>query len=70
MAEENGSLPIWVVAALNRGRDLDRLGIGDEVYVPVVGSLLDMPDTEDAAEVPQLESVASVSDTEAGSGQP
>ena len=70
MAKENGSLPIWVVAAFNRGRDLDRLGIGDEVYVPVVASLLDMPGTEEAVEVPSLESVASVSATEAGSGQP
>ncbi|MEE2750336.1 MAG: LysM peptidoglycan-binding domain-containing protein [Myxococcota bacterium] len=70
MAKDNGSLPIWVVAAFNRGRDLDRLGIGDEVYVPVVGSLLDMPGTEDPVDVPELESVASVSATEAGSGQP
>ena len=70
MAQDNGGLPIWVVAAFNRGRDLDRLGIGDEVYVPVVGSLLDMPDTEDPVDVPKLESVASVSGAEAGSGQP
>jgi len=70
MAQDNGGLPIWVVAAFNRGRDLDRLGIGDEVYVPVVGSLLDMPDTEDPVDVPKLESIASVSGAEAGSGQP
>jgi len=70
MAKDNGSLPIWVVAAFNRGRDLDRLGIGDEVYVPVVGSLLDMPGAEEPVDVPKLESVASVSGTEAGSGQP
>ena len=37
VAKDN-DLPIWVLSAFNSEADLDRLGIGAKLYVPVVGS--------------------------------
>jgi hypothetical protein len=50
LARDSGGLPLWVVQAFNRGRDLDRLSIGDEIYMPVVGNMITVTDAEDTPE--------------------
>ena len=37
LARANGRIPMWLVAAYNEDRNLDRLAIGDTVQIPVVG---------------------------------
>jgi LysM repeat protein len=37
IAKEQGGIPMWIVAYYNPGADLDRLGIGDRLTVPVFG---------------------------------
>ncbi len=37
IARDNGRMPLWLLAAYNPGRDLDRLSIGDTLKVPVTG---------------------------------
>ncbi len=58
VAKDN-ELPVWVLSAFNSGTDLDRLGIGAKLYVPVVGSSLamnEMGEAEDeASELAQTE---------------
>lgn len=45
IAKEEG-VPLWVVAGLNRGRSLDRLSVGDELYLPLLGDTLQYPPEE------------------------
>lgn len=48
LARDEAGVPMWVLAAFNRGADLDRLRIGDTLRVPVlsddVGSVSDVTD--------------------------
>jgi hypothetical protein len=64
LARDSGGLPLWVVQAFNRGRDLDRLRIGDEIYMPVVGNMVTVAEaTPDAdGEIATVEG--------SGNGQP
>jgi hypothetical protein len=66
LARDSGGLPLWVVQAFNRGRDLDRLAIGDEIYMPVVGSMVTVTDAE--AEPEEDLAIATVEGS--GNGQP
>jgi LysM repeat protein len=47
VAKDN-ALPLWVLAAFNRSSDLDRIGIGEKLHVPVVGSTLAMTELGEA----------------------
>jgi LysM repeat protein len=47
VAKDN-DLPIWVLSAFNSEADLDRLGIGAKLYVPVVGSSVAMNEMGEA----------------------
>ena len=66
LARDSGGLPLWVVQAFNRGRDLDRLRIGDEIYMPVVGNMVTVTDAEAAPETELA--IATVEGS--GNGQP
>ena len=57
---------MWVVQAFNRGRDLDRFRIGDEIYMPVVGNMVTVTDAEAAPETELA--IATVEGS--GNGQP
>ena len=36
----SGDMPLWVLAWFNQDKDLDRLSIGDELYLPVLGDTI------------------------------
>ncbi len=40
LARANGRIPMWLLASFNEGRDLDEVGIGDTVRIPVVGDVV------------------------------
>jgi hypothetical protein len=50
IARENGSLPVWVLAAFNRNTDLDRLQIGQQIHLPVLGDSVTVTELEITAE--------------------
>jgi hypothetical protein len=64
LARDSGGLPLWVVQAFNRGRDLDRLRIGDEIYMPVVGNMVTVAEATPETEL----AIATVEGS--GNGQP
>jgi hypothetical protein len=37
VAVQDAGLPFWVVELFNRDIDLNSLGIGDEIYLPILG---------------------------------
>ena len=43
VARENGRLPLWVVSAFNADVDLDRVGIGADLRLPVPGDSVEGP---------------------------
>ena len=43
VARENGRLPLWVVSAFNADVDLDRVGIGADLRLPVPGDSVEAP---------------------------
>lgn len=49
VAKDN-DLPIWVLSAFNSEADLDRLGIGAKLYVPVVGSSVALNEMGEASD--------------------
>jgi LysM repeat protein len=53
IGREHGELPLWVVASFNRGQDLDRLRIGQELSLPMLGDTVAWDDepTEEPGEV-------------------
>ncbi len=60
LAREEG-VPLWVVAGLNRGRSLDSLSVGDELYFPLLGDTLVYPPEEGAVvEAPVVEGFPSL----------
>jgi len=44
VARENGRLPLWVVSAFNDDVDLDRVGIGADLRLPVPGDAVAVPE--------------------------
>ena len=62
LAREEG-VPLWVVAGLNRGRSLDRLSVGDELYFPLLGDTLVYPPEEGAVAEAPVDEVPVVDDT-------
>lgn len=60
IAREHGELPLWVVASFNRGRNLDRLRIGDELNLPMLGDTVVMDDAPFEEVVPVAEVVDGV----------
>ena len=49
IAHDQAGIPTWVLAAFNRGEDLDRLSIGDRLRVPVLGDTVADAATVDEA---------------------
>ena len=56
----SGDMPLWVLSWFNQDKNLDRLSIGDELFIPVLGNTLARP-------TPEAESaVVDAHDPEAG----
>ena len=58
IAKDHGALPLWVLASFNRGQDLDRLRIGQEINLPMLGDDQAMDDEPLVAAEPAGDSAA------------
>lgn len=56
IGREHGELPLWVLASFNRDLNLDRLRIGQEINLPMLGDTVAMDDEplEDAESVAEV----------------
>jgi len=57
ISRTQAGMPTWVLSAYNADRDLDRLGVGDTLYIPVLGDTMATADAESTDPVEEIEEV-------------
>jgi len=64
IAHDQAGIPTWVLAAFNRGEDLDRLSIGERLRVPVLGdTVVDAATVDEAGDAVEEDLAAETEET-------